>query len=351
MNPNELGIEIDFLAVGEGARSADAIAIRYGDLSSGDISKQQVIIIDGGTKESGQALVDLVKNQYGTTYVDQVIMTHPDRDHASGLTEVLNQLRVGELWMHQPWLHSAYIRQHFVDGRITDSSLERRLRVSMDAAHEVEQIALKKGIPIVEPFVGKRSTDGIITVLGPSKDYYQSLLPDFSKTPESSLSKAFSLVTKALAWITESFSTENLPGGETSAENNSSAILLFQVGGEEFLIVGDAGIPALEAANDYAATLGIYLDTLAFMQVPHHGSKKNVNSDILDKIKANTAFISAAKEGAPKHPSQRVVNALVRRGTGVYVTKGSSICYRHNAAARAGWSSASSLNFQATYEE
>ena len=353
MNTDNFGIEIDFLAVGEGSRSADAIAIRYGELMSGDLTKQEVIIIDGGTKVSGDSLIDFVKTHYNTDYVDKVTMTHPDRDHASGLTEVLNGLRVGEVWMHQPWLHSADIRQHFIDGRITDSSLERRLRVSMDAAHEVEQIALKKGIPIVEPFAGMQSTDGVITVLGPTKDYYQSLLPEFSKTPESEsvVSKAFGFVAKALAWITETFSEEHLPGDNTSAENNSSTILLFQVGGKKFLIVGDAGVPALEAAKDYALKLGIKLDDLQFMQVPHHGSKKNVNSDILNAIKAKSAFISAAKEGAPKHPSQRVINALVRRGTNVYVTQGNGICHRHNTPGRAGWGGLDARGFETYYEE
>jgi beta-lactamase superfamily II metal-dependent hydrolase len=353
MTKEEFGIEIDFLAVGEGSKSADAIVIRYGNLMSNDWRDKEVIIIDGGTKTSGDELVEFVKTHYNTTYVDKVIMTHPDRDHASGLTQVLNGLTVGEVWMHQPWLHSADIRQRFIDGRITDSSLERRLRVSMDAAHEVEQIALKNGIKIIEPFAGTQSSDGVITVLGPTRDYYQSLLPDFSKTPEadSALSKAFGFVAKALAWITETFAEEHLPGDNTSAENNSSTIILFQVGGEKFLIVGDAGIPALEAAKNYALQLGIGLNDLKFMQVPHHGSKKNVNSDILNSIQASTAFISAAKEAAPKHPSQRVINALKRRGTTVYVTAGTGVSHRHNAPNRSGWGPADAREFESDYEE
>ena len=353
MNTDDFGIEIDFLPVGDGSRSADAIGIRYGDLTSGDPLKQWVVIIDGGTKQSGQALVELVKTHYKTGYVDLVVMTHPDRDHASGLTEVLNGLNVGELWMHRPWLHSTDIRQHFIDGRITDSSLERRLRVSMDAAHEVEQIALEKGINIIEPFEGTVSTDGVVTILGPSKSYYQSLLPEFSKTPESesTINKAVGLFNRAVAWITESFAEEHLPGGDTSAENDSSAILLLRVAGRKHLIVGDAGVPALRAANTYAATQGIRLDNLSFMQVPHHGSKKNVNTEILDAIKASIAFISAAKEGAPKHPSQRVINALVKRNTNVCVTKGTHVYYHHNIPWRAGWSPIPSLEFQETYQE
>ena len=46
----DIGFEIDFLAVGEGERSGDAIAIRYGSAAAG----YQVGIIDGGTKDSGE---------------------------------------------------------------------------------------------------------------------------------------------------------------------------------------------------------------------------------------------------------------------------------------------------------
>lgn len=51
------GIEIDFLPVGEGEHSGDAIAIRW---KQGDESK--VMIYDGGTKGYGEALVNHVRN-------------------------------------------------------------------------------------------------------------------------------------------------------------------------------------------------------------------------------------------------------------------------------------------------
>ncbi len=47
-----LGYEIDFLPVGNGDKSGDAIAVRYGEPGN-----YKVMVVDGGTKESGQALV------------------------------------------------------------------------------------------------------------------------------------------------------------------------------------------------------------------------------------------------------------------------------------------------------
>src|SRR5262245_4806281 len=99
-----MAYEIDFMPVGDGERSGDAVAMRFGNLQSG---QQTVVVIDGGTKESGNALVEHVRSFYGTQTVDAVVCTHSDADHASGLTEVLDSLTVKELWMHLPWQHAA----------------------------------------------------------------------------------------------------------------------------------------------------------------------------------------------------------------------------------------------------
>ncbi|MCB2376383.1 hypothetical protein LGH70_02245 [Hymenobacter sp. BT635] len=363
MSTQNFSYEVDFLPVGDGSRSADAIAIRYGQLATSehDHDNQKVIIIDGGTKESGKALIEHVKKFYHTNVVDLVVMTHPDTDHCSGLTEVLESLTVRELWMHQPWNHSADIRRLFHDGRLTNNSLEKHIRVGLDAAEQVEIIALQQNIHITEPFAGEEFDGGVIKVLGPTKEYYQGLIPNFRSTPdaavnESVLGRTFTALKKAFTTVTElfDFSSENLPGEQgspNSAENNSSSVLLFQIDGHKMLITGDAGIPSLKEVNDYALSIGIRLDDLNFMQVPHHGSKRNVDSNTLDNIKAKTAFISAAKEGAPKHPSQRVINALTRRGTNVFVTQGSVKCHRHKAPNRPGWGSAVASSFKETYEE
>ena len=71
-----MAYEIDFLAVGEGDSSGDAIAIRWGNLT-GNRAEQTVMIIDGGTKASGESLVSHVEKYYGTDFVDYALCTHP----------------------------------------------------------------------------------------------------------------------------------------------------------------------------------------------------------------------------------------------------------------------------------
>ncbi len=157
---------------------------------------------------------------------------------------------------------------------------------------------------------------------------------------------------EGMRFIAETFNIETLDdSGETSAENNSSVILLVTVGESRLLFTGDAGIPALTAAVDFANSRGIDLATLAFLQVPHHGSKRNIGPTILSRILAPTAFISASRNGSPKHPAKKVVNALIRRNAKVYATQGKGLCHPRCVVPRPGWSSAQALPFYDQVEE
>jgi len=344
-----MAFEVDFLAVGEGEKSGDAIAVRWGNLA-GPRAEQKVLIVDGGTLEAGNNLVNHVKNYYGTTFVDAVLCTHPDIDHACGLKAVLEELDFGFLLMHQPWNHANEILDLFKNP-FTTTKLKEKLQKAITTAHELEEICDGKGKKIYEPFTG--TTWDNIRILGPSRDYYQELLAQFRDTPvaaspiSSLLQKAIASAKEKIELVAEKFDIqyESLDdSGETSPENNSSAILLLAVDGQKLLFTADAGIPALTAAADYAATLNIRLDDLRFMQVPHHGSKHNVGKTILNRTKAGTAYVSAGAK-APKHPSKKVTNALIRRGATVCVTAGNGLCHHLGTSSRNGWSPAPTVPF------
>lgn len=351
----EYGFEIDFLPVGNGERSGDAIAIRYGKPEN-----YKVLVYDGGTKETGQKLVDHIKTYYGTSRVDHVVNSHPDGDHAYGLSVILEQLEVGELWMHRPWEYSDVIRNYFHDGRITDSSLAKRLQDKMSAAYKLEQIANEKGIPIYEPFQGNMI--GPFIILSPDSNWYiHDLIAEFNKSPEQKQAGAFDsmikITTEAMEWISEHWNYESLRKDvTTSAENESSVILFGHLYGKGILLTGDAGVRALTHAVKHTESKDFFLpEEINFIQIPHHGSRNNVTSEILDKLlgpqkseddgkTTKTAYVSASK-GSNKHPRQAVVNAFIRRGAKVIATQGQTKRYSHNMASREGWVSVKPLNF------
>lgn len=352
--------EVDFLAVGEGEKSGDAIALRFGNLA-GPREQQTVMVIDGGTKESGEALVQHIQNCYSTNAVDVVVSTHPDMDHASGLAPVLESLNVRRLLMHQPWNHADAIKAMFSDGRVTAAGLEERVWRALQAARDLEAIALRRNIPIVEPF-----SDQFSAVLGPSQEFYRGQLARFRCMPEQLAKQAQARLAEALfspiklvSGALESWFEETLadPDDElVSGENNSSVILLLDLGGERFLFTGDAGAPALREAAARASVRGIDLQSVKYLQIPHHGSRRNIGPTILNAIvgpilsegtpTSKTAFVSAAQDGAPEHPARKVTNAFARRGTAVYATAGLPLWLQGGGAPpRAGYSAAVPVEF------
>lgn len=358
-----MGYEVDFLPVGEESKSGDAIAIRFGDLY-GTRDDYKVVVIDGGFKESGEKLVEHVKKYYNTDVVDLAILTHPDADHASGLEVVLNELTVKQLWMHLPWNHTEDIANMFKDGRVTDQSVKESLRRSLENARSLENLAKSKDIPIAEPFTGLQDETGTIIVAGPSEEYYESLLPEFKGTPESKeggfFEKALEAVLEVARKIAETFNHETLDNnGETTAENNSSVVLRLKTENNDVLFTGDAGIPALTLAADYLEEVGTDHSTIDLIQVPHHGSKRNVGPDILNRLvgpklnedkQLKLALASVAQKGEPKHPAKKVTNAFRRRGAYVHTTKGGTKHYFNNAPDR-GWSASVPLPFYPEVEE
>lgn len=54
------------------------------------------------------------------------------------------------------------------------------------------------------------------------------------------------------------------------------------------------------------------------MQIPHHGSRRNITADLIEHFRPTTAFVSA--DGSKKHPNPAVVSAFKEVGTQVYGT-------------------------------
>ncbi len=350
-----MAYEVDYLPVGEGQRSGDAIVLRFGNFT-GPRDQQYIIVIDGGYKESGEALVKHINYYYGTNEVNLVISTHPDIDHASGLCSILENMDVKELWMHKPWEHAQDIKNFFKNGQITASGLQEKIEKSLQYASDLDSIAQKKRIPIFEPFQGLNA-GGVIQVLGPSKDYYQNLLPHLKDmpAPKPSLGIFAPLIKKAeeaVEWIEDNMNVDLLNDDDdaTSASNNTSTIILFNLDGHKLLFTGDAGKTALFNAITYAESLPtpILLSDLHFLDVPHHGSKRNISSKILRKIKTQTAFVSAPKD-SDKHPAKKTTNALQKHGAYVFVTRGTSLL-QHNQGNARGWGNAQAEPFHPKVE-
>ena len=145
----------------------------------------------------------------------------------------------------------------------------------------------------------------------------------------------------------------------TSAKNNTSVITQLVVDGSRLLFTGDAGITALSHAVDNMVCFPQTAE-LRLMQIPHHGSRRNLGPTILNRLvglplpygftRNLSAVASTAWYGGPKHPHKAVMNALTHRGANVLATKGETTRYANNAPNRIGWNAVTPEQYYWTYD-
>lgn len=333
--------EIDFLDV-ETDSSGDAISVRYE--VNGNTS---IHVVDGGYQVTGDAIVKHLQTHYaGATRVDHVVVTHCDRDHTGGLRTVLEQMEVGILWMLRPWEYTDLLLPYFPTYSSADR-LRSRLRNIYPNLVALEEIALERGIPIEAPFQG--SVIGAFTVLAPSFNRYLDLIIASEKTPESEArvgavvateslgERLMEALRKAVQYVQAQWGVEQFSNEPTSAENEMSIVQFGNLAGQKILLTGDAGIGALTEAADYAPFAGISLPGIDRFQVPHHGSRRNVSTEVLDRWLGETldtmpvegqekfiAIVSSAKADED-HPRKAVERAMIHRGARLLATESQSI--------------------------
>lgn len=352
-------IEVDFLGV-ETGKSGDAIAVRY---SVNGVTK--VHVVDGGYLETGDQIVEHLKTFYDTTHVDHVVLTHPDQDHANGLRKVLEECTVGMLWMNRPWLYADELISRFATYNSVDA-LRKKLRSLYGAAAAIEDLAIEKGIPISAPFQG--AIIGAFTVLAPTKSRYLDLIVDSEKTPEpttdglltAAMEGVIKVVKAAADLIKAAWGEEYFPASGTSNENEMSVVQFASIDGKHVLLTGDTGREGLTEAADYAPTAGLSLPGIWAFQVPHHGGRHNVNTDVLDRWlgerlpslpdKVSWNAICSSAKADEDHPRKSVIRAMLHRGAHFSATEGRTVHIGHGIA-REGWVSIPQIAYPEDQEE
>jgi beta-lactamase superfamily II metal-dependent hydrolase len=310
-----MAIEIDMTSVGNG----DAIVLRCVWANG----RSFVAVIDGGYESDGDKIVATVRQRYRTDYVDLVVSTHPDHDHIAGLNGVVRNVRVGMVWAHDPGRH------------VIGSTLKEVLRSyrafgsgefvtrSFDDLQDFLGTVDRLGISRTEPFSEMQC--GPLFVLGPSIDFYEAKLMEMAAeeglVTESRLMKEQEALSDGLL-ETDYAIDEN---DETSPMNDTSTILLLRVEDRKYLFTGDAGVQSINDSRRRWIFDGIH-----WLDVPHHGSRRNLNSDLVRYLSPEVAYVSA--EGTRKHPSRAAVNALKRQGAQVYSTHKSGSLWHHIGA-------------------
>jgi beta-lactamase superfamily II metal-dependent hydrolase len=367
--------EIEFLAVGGASRAGDCIVVRYGTDQD-----YKLMVVDGGTAETGETLVAHLKKYYrDAVRIEHCVLTHSDADHASGLRTLLEKIPVANLWMHVPWLLAEQSLDLFANKNWTKEGLKKEVHDKYDILDEILRLAWATPCQVRYPWQG--AVIGPFTVLSPSSNVYRYLLPQFDKTPDPDqsaieaaglwvakgatgfLEKALAaLVEAAQKLIEESWTNERLKdGGCTAASNESSVVMYADLGNNQrVLLTGDAGVRALQWSCGYANSQGMILTQFSFVQIPHHGSRRNVGPTVLNQLigpiqpegtlSKFVAFVSAPADDS-KHPRKIVTNAFRRRGANVLATQGQHKVHWGGLTPRSGYQPVQGVPFHNMVED
>lgn len=314
-------LELFVVAPSSDHQSADALVFRYGtDLK--DRSESYVVVVDSGRRAStGGQIQEVVQSIFETDKIDLVVSSHADQDHAGGIPHLLNNLEVGEVWIHRPQDHRPAIDEPAVSASI------RHVNDILGAAKHRE-------VPTKEPFSEfvDHGFEGL-HILGPSQAYYENLMSRgmYEKEELDLLDDWESSVQASL----EAQDSSLLPNPTTSLRNSSSTILLLKLESKQLLLTGDAGVEAFESARPIFDESG-YNPADAIVQIPHHGSRKSLNPATADLLLGENsgerrAFVTAAIEDQHGFPHVEITDEFIRRGRKIPKPRsGTNLRYQHN---------------------
>src|SRR5262249_36946468 len=314
-------------------------------------------LIDGGKASDAETIKAFLQKR-GYNYFYSVVCSHPHEDHAGGLIQLVKD---PSFTFSTAWLHD--LRNH-----VSPWDLRSSMSGSSPEAHGVKQVVettrelasafASRGLLVQEPFAGADiSFSPRLTVLGPSLDFYKTVLADFTKVqasaqavpsslwaaapvpagpvspslfeallrqpppkyplPTSLFAPATGSVPVPLAGLLGNSSVKENP--TTQPFNNTSVILGGTFRGNRLLFTADAGAEALDrVAPEWNA--------LNWLQVPHHGSAGNLSQTNIERFRPKFANISAC--GDSSHPNRAIVSGLIKAGAQVFSTHQSgNLCF------------------------
>lgn len=287
--------EVTIIDVGD----ADAIVVNYED-GKGWITA----VIDAGNVGDGEKVKNYIKHREGLLYIiDYAYCTHPDKDHKGGFFDLINDrfVKIGALVIRRP---DIALQDDHRCNRIIVSSAHDVYNHPTDERRNLIDEAKERGI-LFEPVLGVDLSDIPLKVIGPRPLFFTDscyeMAVNFAELEDEANAETYAEDELPSEEDAQSVMDEEK---ETSPTNMSSMIILFHPRGHNFLLAGDACSATIhDAINDYPQEL-----PGCILKVPHHGSKHNLTTEVIDLLKPTSAVISC--KGTKKHPNPAVVHFL-----------------------------------------
>ena len=287
------------------AEEGDALWVEYGSKS-----RARRILIDGGVLGTFDTLRSRIEDLGGPRRFELMVVTHVDNDHIDAMVKLLASdtvFEVGDFWFNA-WDQISEDRLGAKQGEmLTDLIREREF------AHNAKADSGPIGLPS-DPTGGLARFElpgGMeITVLGPTATDLANLRKTWKKViedaglepggeftgaklledaPRYAKDRLGSKPPNLERWANRAFKEDG------SAPNASSISLLLEYKGKSALLTGDARSDSLCAGIDrLLAERGLEKLQIDVLKLPHHGSKHNVSSDLISRLRCKNFLVSSS---------------------------------------------------------
>ena len=255
------GFSINYLDVGEG----DAIFINFGD--------GKTMLIDCGEEnERNLRLIEKFADFYAGDFIDYLVITHPDGDHAGNAAAIAERYGIGKAFI--PYIIDVDNYGFY--------------------AHACEKID-EKGVEREYSKQFSRIEGG---------DYRVLFL---SPRPRGTSDSAYDVFNSSLN-----------PTAEQT--NDLSPIIYLDYKGVRFLFTGDAGFSQEKIVLDdyksgcfdafYGGVYSVNLNGIDFLKVAHHGADDASGAEFLRELSPANAVISVCGDNRYGHPSAKTLKRV-----------------------------------------
>jgi hypothetical protein len=315
-------MEIEMLRAAHG----DCLWVTYGTAT-----RTRRLLIDGGpigTYEALQAKIDTLVP--GANGFELIVLTHVDTDHVDGLVRLFAhkpgdwKFTTKDVWFNG-WKHLESETLGGNQGEFFSALIASRLG-------DGKWNRAFNGNTIVVPDMGelprvKLADDFVITLLSPTHEKLAKMKKAWEKDVKNftpgDLEAAWDALAKQKKYLPDKTLLGSTPEidaelekqakPDSAAANGASIAFLAEYGGMSALFLGDAHADAVAASiARLLEQRGEQRLAVDAVKVAHHGSKANINDELLALIESPNFLISTS--GAQfKHPDEEAIKRIIAR--------------------------------------
>jgi beta-lactamase superfamily II metal-dependent hydrolase len=304
----------------------EMLPAEYGDclwIEYGDEDKPYRILIDGGTEPSYTSLCERIKAlNVNDRKFELLVITHIDADHIGGVLKVMDDEKCSKASFGDIRFNGY---RHLPESQLEEFGPvqgEKLTTALIDQQLPWNEAFAKKAVTNLQPSV--TLPGGMkLTLISPTVEELKKLKPVWiEECRKAGIDPAMPSPT-----------THEVPPGlegmgpidvealsmkpfkiDASEANGSSIALLAEYDGRTALLAGDAHpdvlLKGIESVCKSRQVDKLKLDAF---KLPHHGSKANINKELLEKLKCKRYLIST--NGAKfRHPDKEAVARVIKFG-------------------------------------